>query len=172
MANWEDIMNNRLTMGRGRWLTYAANAERRQRENEEVERRPGARPLVGRGVRPKPPRYLQWERLREENVQRTMQRGRSGPTFMPRPFLQIHHAYVPHHLPCCTVAGFGQFGYVDPNILCPPRVNNPRPCLLCPQSYVLPPPLPQDQETSTESSSAESSDAEEGDSLKANHGSP
>ena len=36
MANWEDIMNNFLTMGRGRWLCYAANAERRQRENEEV----------------------------------------------------------------------------------------------------------------------------------------
>ena len=53
MANWEDIMNNRITMGRGRWLCYAANAERRMRESEEVDRRPGARPLVGRGVGPK-----------------------------------------------------------------------------------------------------------------------
>ena len=50
MAEWEDIINNHLTMGRGRWLTYAANAERRWREEEE--RRPGARPLTGRGVRP------------------------------------------------------------------------------------------------------------------------
>ena len=122
MANWGDIMNNCLTMGRGRWLCYAANTERRWRESEEAERRPGARPLVGRGVRPEHPRFLQWERLQEENFQRTMQRGRSRPTFMPRPFMQIHHAYVPHHLPCCTAVGFG---LVDPNVLCPPRVNNP-----------------------------------------------
>ena len=135
-------MNNCLTMGRGRWLYYAANVDRRQRESEEVERRPGARPLVGRGVGPKPPRFLSWERLWEENFHRTMARGRSRPTFMPRPFLQIHHAYMPHHLPCCTAAGFG---HVDPNIPCPPRVNNPQPHLPCPQPHVLPPPLPQDQ---------------------------
>ena len=54
MANWEDIMNNHLTMGRGRWLYYAANAERRMRESEGVERRPGARPLVGREWGPNP----------------------------------------------------------------------------------------------------------------------
>ena len=72
MANWEDIMDNHLTMGRSRWLCYAANAERRQRENEEAGRRPGERPLVCTGVRPKPPRFLQWERLLEENFQRTM----------------------------------------------------------------------------------------------------
>ena len=95
MAEWDDIINNRLTMGRGRWLCYAANAERRQRESEETERRPGARPLVGRGFGPDPPKFLQWERLWEENFQRTVQRGRSRPTFMPRPFIQIHHAYVP-----------------------------------------------------------------------------
>ena len=46
LAEWDDIINNRLTMGRGRWLCYAANAERRQRESEETERRPGVRPLV------------------------------------------------------------------------------------------------------------------------------
>ena len=46
MAEWEDIINNRLTMGRARWITYAANARRRE---EEEERRPGARPLTGRG---------------------------------------------------------------------------------------------------------------------------
>ena len=82
MAEWDDIINNCLTMGRGRWLCYAANMERRQRESEDPERRPGVRPLVGRGFRPKPPRFLQWERLKEENFQRTMQRGRSRPTFM------------------------------------------------------------------------------------------
>ena len=140
MAEWEDIINNRLTMGRGRSLTYAANAERRQREEEE--RRPGARPLAGRGVGPKPPRFLQWERLREENFQRTMQRGRSRPTFMPRPFIQIHHAYVPLNLPHYPVARFGQFGYVIPNAPVCPRVNNPRPCLPCPQSNVSPLPFP------------------------------
>ena len=42
-------MNNHLNMGWGRWLCYAANAESRQRESEELERRSGARPLVGRG---------------------------------------------------------------------------------------------------------------------------
>ena len=88
---------------------------------------------------------------------------------MLRPFLQIHHAYMPHDLPRCTAAGFG---HVDPNIPCPPRVNNPQLHLPCPQSYVLPPPLLQDQETSAESSPSESSDADEGDSLKANQGSP
>ena len=65
MADWDGIINNRLTMGRSRWLTYASNAERRRREDEE-ERRPGARPPTGRG-RPKPPRFLHWESLREEN---------------------------------------------------------------------------------------------------------
>ena len=159
-------------MGRGRWLCYAANVERRQRESEETERKPGARPLVGRGVGPKPPRFLQWERLWEENFQRTMQRGRSRPTFMPRPFIQIHHTYVPHHLPCCPVVRFGQFGYVDPNAPSGPRVNNSRPCLPCPQSYVLAPPLPQDPEASTDSSPSESSDAEEGDSLEVCHSLP
>ena len=54
MANWEDIMNNRITMGQGRWLCYAINAERRQIENEELERRPGVRPLVDGRVDPQP----------------------------------------------------------------------------------------------------------------------
>ena len=43
MTSWEDIMNNCLTMGRGRWLCYAANAERRKREIEEMERRTGGK---------------------------------------------------------------------------------------------------------------------------------
>ena len=56
MANWDDIINNCLMMGRSRQLCYAANAERRGgRESEEEERRPGTRPLIGRGLGP----YLQ-----------------------------------------------------------------------------------------------------------------
>ena len=31
MANWDNIINNRLTMGRSRQLCYAVNAERRRR---------------------------------------------------------------------------------------------------------------------------------------------
>ena len=79
-------MNNCLTMGRGRWLCYAANAERRRRENEELERRPGLRPLVGRGVGPEPLRFLSWERPWEENFHRHLARGRSRPILTPRPF--------------------------------------------------------------------------------------
>ena len=49
MAEWDNIINNCLSMGRGRWLTYAANAEKRWREEEE--RKPRARPLqVGGGA--------------------------------------------------------------------------------------------------------------------------
>ena len=169
MASWENIMNNHLTMGRGRWLCYAANAERRRRGSKELERRPGARPLVGRGVRPEPPRFLSWERPREENFHRFLARGRSRPILTPRPFLQIHHRYVPPCLPWGTAAGFG---HMNPNIPCPPWVNNPWPHLPCPWPYVLPPPPSQDQESSTESSPSEPSETEEGDSLDANHGLP
>ena len=168
MAEWDDIIKNHLMMGRARWLTYDANAKRRRRENEEEERRPGARPLVGRGERPELLRCAQGERLREENFQRIMQRGRSRPAFMPRPFIQVHHAYMP----CYSVARYGQFGYMDPNALVCSRVNNPRPCLPCPQTYVSLPPLPLDPEASTGSSSEESSDSEGGNSIEANHGSP
>ena len=56
MANWADIIHNRLTMGRSRQLCYAANAERRRREEEE-EGRPGAIPLIGRGIRHAIPRF-------------------------------------------------------------------------------------------------------------------
>ena len=101
-------------------------AERTRRENEEEERRPGARPLAGRGERPKLLRFAQGERLREENFQRIMQRGRSMPAFMPRPFIQVHHAYTPLHMPCYPIARYGQFGYVDPNALSPPKSEQPQ----------------------------------------------
>ena len=50
MANWDDIINNQLTMGRSRLLCYAVNAERRRRENGEEERRLGLIPPAGRGL--------------------------------------------------------------------------------------------------------------------------
>ena len=52
MADWDDIINNRLTMGRSRPLVYALNAAQRRRENGEEERRPGLIPPAGRGIRP------------------------------------------------------------------------------------------------------------------------
>ena len=166
MAEWKDIINNHLMMGRGWWLMYAANAERRWREEEE--RRPGVRPPAGRGEGPELPRVAQGERLREENFQRLMIRGRSTPAFMPMPFIQVHHAYIPHY----PAARYGQFGYVDPNALVCPRVNNPRPHFPHPQSYDSLPPLPLDLEASTGSSPEESSDSEGGNSMEVNHGSP
>ena len=169
MANWDDIINNHLTMGRSRQLCYAANAERRRRESEEEERRPGTKPLIGRGVGPVPPRFLHWERLQEENFDFSTARGRSRPFPTPQPFLQIHHLYQPHRLPCCFAAGFG---YVDPKSHFSPRVNNPLPRAPNPHHYVPPPALPQNQEQDAESSSSESSDSEEGNSLEGNHGSP
>ena len=120
------------------------------------------------GGRPNLPGIVQGERLREENFQRIMQRARSRPAFMPRPFIQVHHAYIP----CYPVARYGQFVYMDPNAPFCPRMNNSRPCLPCPQSYVSLPPLHLDPKASTGSSSEESSDSEGGNSLEANHGSP
>ena len=64
---------------------------------------------VGRG--PKPPRFLHWEPLREENFQRTMLRAWSRPAFMPQPFIQVHHTF-PLQFPA---AMYGPFGYVNPN---------------------------------------------------------
>ena len=63
MANWDDIINNRLTMGRSRLLCYAVNVERRRRENGEEERRPGLIPPAGRGIRPVVLRFEHWEGL-------------------------------------------------------------------------------------------------------------
>ena len=115
-------MNNHLTMGRGRWLCYDINAERRRIENEELERRPGAKPLVDGRVGLAIQRFLSWERPREENFNRHWVRERSRPILTPRSFLQIHCRFVPPGLPWGTAAGFGQ---MYPNISCSPRVNNP-----------------------------------------------
>ena len=56
MANWEDVINNRITMGRARPLFLAVNALRRRREEGEQERRPGVIPFLGRGIVPAEPR--------------------------------------------------------------------------------------------------------------------
>ena len=135
MANWEDIMNNCITMGWGRWLCYTINAERRQIENEELERRPGVRPLVDGRVGTAPQRFISWERPWEENFNRHWIRGRSRLILTPRPFLQVHHRLVPPGLPRGTAAGIGP---MDPNIPGAPRVNNPQPHFPCPQPHVLP----------------------------------
>ena len=41
MANWDDIINNYITMGRARIQCYELNLARRRREEELEERRPG-----------------------------------------------------------------------------------------------------------------------------------
>ena len=98
MANWDDIINNRLTMGRSRWLCYGLNEERR-REQEDVEGRPGIRPSNGRD----------FENLRMENFQRHWVQGRGRTILTPRPYIQIHHGLV-HSRPLWGAAG--SFGWV------------------------------------------------------------
>ena len=89
MANWDDIINNWLTMGRSRQLCYAMNAERRRRENGEEERRPGVMPLLGRGIRPVVPRFQQWDGFQAENFNfNHMARGRSRSFPTPQPFFK------------------------------------------------------------------------------------
>ena len=171
MANWDDIINNRLAMGRSRQLCYAVNVERRRRENGEEERQPGLMPLLGRGIRPVVPRFQHWDGLQEENFYlNNMARGRSRPFPTPQPFLEIYHRRQPHSLRCCMAAGFG---YVAPNAWFPLRLNSPTLRAPNPPQYVPPPPPPpQNQDPRTESSSSESSDAEEGNSLDANCSTP
>ena len=67
MANWDDIINNRIMMGRARQLCYALNAARRRREEEMdgslsgMDRRLGINPLIGRGIGPVVPSFNHWE---------------------------------------------------------------------------------------------------------------
>ena len=126
MADWDDIINNRLTMGRSRPLIYALNAAWRRRENGEEERRLGLIPPAGREIRPVVvlPRFEHLGGFWEENYYLdNTARGRSRPFPTPCPFLQIHHRFQLHSLLHCMAHGFG--GYVNPNIPCSPRVNNP-----------------------------------------------
>ena len=171
MVNWDDIINNQLTMGRLRLLIYALNAEQRRRENGEEERRPGLIPPAVRGVRPVVPRFKHWGGFQEENYYLdNTARGRSRPFPAPQPFIQVHHRFQPHNLPHCLACGFG--GYVDPNVPFSPRINNPLPQVPNPQQYVQPLPPPQDQDSGAESSSSESSNSEGNTSLEAQPSTP
>ena len=137
MADWDDIINNRLTMGRSRPLIYALNTAQRRRENGEEERRLGLIPPAGRGIRPVVvvPIFEHFGGFWEENYYLdNTARGRSRPFLAPHPFLQIHHQFQLHSLPCCMAHGFG--GYANPNIPCFPRVNNPPLWVPNPQQYV------------------------------------
>ena len=63
MADWDDIVNNRITMGHVRLLCYALNEVRRRREEGIEEWRPGVNPFLGRKIRPVIPRFFHWERV-------------------------------------------------------------------------------------------------------------
>ena len=120
---------------------------------------------IGRGIRPIIPRFQHWDGFWEENFYPSA-RGRSRSYPIPWPFLQIHYCRQLHSLSHCLTGGFG---HVVPSVH-PPRVNNLPPQAPNPYQYVPPPPPcpPQDQESGTESSS----DSDEGNSLKANCGTP
>ena len=104
MADWDNIINNWITMDRSRHLCYALNALRKRREAGEEERRPGIIPLIGRGIRPIVPRFNHWERVPGGNNFRCYARGRSRSFPAPQP-LDIRRQ--PHSQPCCLAAGFG-----------------------------------------------------------------
>ena len=81
MADWDDIINNRLTMGRLRPLIYVLNVARRRRENGEEERRPGLRLPAGRGIWPVVvvPRFKHFGGFQEEIITwTTQQEGEVG----------------------------------------------------------------------------------------------
>ena len=153
MANWEDIVNNRLTMGRSRWLCYGSDEERR-RENEEVERRLGVRPLVDGRAESESQRAIRHEQILMENFSRHWVRGRSRPILTPRPFIQVHHGLLPSRPPRGAVFGFGR-------VTCGPGLDNFGPHLPGPQHY-LPPPSAPNQEENAADPSSESSAAGEG----------
>ena len=173
MANWDSVINNRVTTGRSRLLFLAINAPRRRREEGEEERRLGVIPILGRGIDLVEPRLNQ-ERVTGRNGNINMARGRSRSYPAPPPNI---FRSQPHTQPHCLTVGFG---YVAPNAHLPSRINtlschtsnSPCPCQNhCPFHFPPPPTLPQNQ-SDTKSTSSESSDSEDGDSLKANCGTP
>ena len=118
MANWDDIINNKITMGRARHLCYALNVARRRRAEGIDEWRPGVNPFIGRGIRPILPRFNHWERVPENNNYRYAAQGRSR-SFPAPPQQDIRRQ--PHSQLHCLTAGFG---YVAPNALFPSRLNS------------------------------------------------
>ena len=170
MANWKDIVDDRIVMGRVMPLFIAVNELRRRRGEGVVERRPGVIPFMGRGIVPREDRPNQ--RVPGGNnyhIQNSRGRSRLFPTPLPTEFRSQPHS----QLHCLTVG----LSYVAPNVHfprlnSPPHhtVNPPCPCLNhCPCH--LPPPPPQNPRD-TESSSSESSDSKDGNSLTANCGTP
>ena len=109
MANCEDVINDRIIIGRVRPLFYAVNVLRRRREEGVVERRPEAITFLGRGIVPGEARPNQQERVPEGNnfSYNARGRGRSCPAPPPNIFRS-----QPHSQPCCLTAAFG---YVGPN---------------------------------------------------------
>ena len=135
MANWDDIMNNRLTMGQVRQLCYMMNTARRRRENGEEERRSEVMPLLGRGIMPVVPWFQHWDGFLEENHNYNYSaRGRSRSFPASQPYLEIRRQ--PHILPHCLAAGFG---HVAPNAQFLPRLNCPPLYTPNPPHYVPPP---------------------------------
>ena len=118
MANWDTVVNNRITMGRSRSLCLALNAARR-REAVEEERRPGVNPFLGRGIIPIVPGFRHWERVPGGDNNSNMLRGRSR-SFPAPPQNVIRQQ--PHSQPFCLTSGFR---YVAPNAHFPQRINPP-----------------------------------------------
>ena len=141
MANWDSVINNRVTMGRARSLCLVMNALRRRKEEGEEERRPGEIPLLGRGIVPVEPRLNQQERVPGRNGNINMARGRSRSYPAPPPNI---FRSQPHSQPCCLAVGLG---YVASNAHLLSRINPPiPPCfqltLSLPESLPLPFPTP------------------------------
>ena len=95
MANWDAVVNNRMSMGRSRSLCLALNAVKRRREAKEEERRPAVNPFLGRGIVPIVPRFRHWDGVPGRGGNNTF-RGRSrlfrephrvllGPSPIPNP---------------------------------------------------------------------------------------
>ena len=129
MADWDDIINNRIMMGHVRSLCYALNTARRRREEGIEGCRPGVNPFLGRGIMPVIPRFVHWERVPGHSNNVNMAQGRCRS--FPAPPQAISRRQ-PHSQPCCLMV---EFGYVAPNVQFPPRINPPShhvPSLPCP----------------------------------------
>ena len=144
MANWDSVINNRVTMGRVRSLCLAMNTLRRRREEGEEERRPGVIPFLGRGIVPVEPNLNQQERVPGRNGNINMARGRSRSYPAPPPNI---FRSQPHSQPCCLAMGLG---YVASNACLLSRINPPSHCTSnspcpcqnhCPCHFPPPPPL-------------------------------
>ena len=151
-------------MERARPLCYVMDMlRRREEEMDGIERRPRVSPFMERGVFPVAQRENQ-EMVPGRN--QNMARGRSRSYPAPPPNMV---RLQPHSQPWCLTVGFG---YVAPNVQFSPRLNSSSPHAPNPPHQLpFPQSLPQNQ-NNTKSTSSESSDSEDGDSLKANCGSP